>query len=307
MKLGNFNFGDRVEDKIVFISEINKQEKTSGKIWAFLTVKDNSASLPLSPFWEGKDIIENFKVGDYCKVSGEIVTYQGGYQIFISNPKDFTKVTDESIIDPMDFMESYPEKVIESNRSRLLSNINSIEGKYGEILRKIYFEEKIEILPEKFENNYEAVCVWPGAKKHHHYQIGGLNQHLLECDDMILALTPSMIKKGVIFDLELLRAANYLSDIMKLVDYKFSPDVDSPFYKYGSHVLTGREIIAVANAKYKLLSFEEEAKLKYLISAHHGQFGPQDVDVEIPESYILHNVDMLSTWADKTIQTQGNK
>lgn len=296
LRLEHLEKGDYFHDLVVVVTNVKTMEN-GAQTRLFAEVGDKTGTLSLAPMWDAsKENIESFKSGNFISISGNVTEYQGAKQL---NLNSYCLLEKEDV-DFMEYNEALPLDILEQNKNILIDKLNSIGGKWGEFVRKVYFEERHEMLPlpDKFKNNFDAVCIWRGAKGHHHHYLGGLNEHLLECDDIIKDVYPIFSEKyrkeDFELDIDLARASSFLTDLMKLMDYTLIPGEVGEFIKYGSHILDSRDYVIEVNTKHNILNFEEMMKLKFCISSHHGEFGPIKSEHFIPESHLIHFSDQIS-------------
>lgn len=237
---------------------------------------------------------EDFRDGQCVKVWGHWEDYLGNPQITIDDYAHVAAGSPEALLTII----SLSEEQIIKNSELMLQLINEIPDAYGEFIQHLFFENRMQHLDERHKTNFEAFCVYPGANYHHHAYRGGLCQHTLECYDFVKALLPVAESDYYeqVYDRPLLKAGVLLHDVGKLMDYDENIDLSNEI-KYGDHLLSGRDYVAALNMHAQILTREQELKIKYIVCAHHGEFGIKalaETIEDVPELNLIKIADQMS-------------
>jgi len=255
----------------------------AGKTYYSLKIQDKTGEIECK-IWDLNDGINHFEAGDYVKLDGSVVTFQGGLQMNIRR----IRRSQEGEYNPSDYV---PMTVynIEDMYKEFLGFIDKVENKYVKQLLNAFFVDD-KVMAKRFKEH-------GAAKSVHHNFYGGLLEHTLGilriCD--FLAKSYPVVNKDVLF------AGAMLHDIGKLVELTELPIVD--YTDEGQ--LIGHIIIGVEWINEKASAIPGFPKplanlIKHCVIAHHGEleYGSPKKPA-ILEAALLHYADNI----DAKVQT----
>lgn len=235
---------------------INKQVLKSrvGKTYYSLKLQDKSGIFD-AKIWDLNEGINHFDEGDYIKVDGIVVLFQGGFQMNIKRVRK--SVPNE--YDPKEYV-PVSNRDLEEMYEELMVYINSIKSPFMKQLVDSFFVEDIAFI-KKFKEH-------SAAKSMHHNFSGGLLEHTLS----VLELCAFYAKQYKVIDQDLLYTAALFHDIGKLEELSAFPIVEYT----DSGQLLGHIMISVewVGSKIRLIdSFPEKLAflIKHCIISHHGE------------------------------------
>ncbi len=249
----------------------------AGKTYYSIRLQDKSGTIE-GKIWDLNDGIGHFEQGDYIKVDGSVVTFQGGLQLNVRR----IRRSEEGEYDPKDYVPASKYDIDEMFKE-FVGYINKVENKYVNQLLKEFFVTDRD-LAKRFKEH-------GAAKSVHHNFFGGLLEHTLGilriCD--FLADSYPQVNRDVLF------AGAFLHDIGKTEELSELPIVD--YTDEGQ--LLGHIIIAVEWINEKAARIPGFPKpllnmIKHCVLAHHGEleYGSPKKPA-ILEAVLLHYADNI--------------
>ena len=249
----------------------------AGKTYYSIRLQDKTGTLD-SKIWDLNDGIGHFETGDYVKIDGSVVTFQGGLQVNIRR----IRKSQEGEYDPKDYLPTSKYDVDEMY-SEFLGYIDKVEDPYVKQLCEAFFVDDT-VLAKRFKEHGAAKTV-------HHNFFGGLLEHTLGivkiCD--FLADQYPQVNRDVLF------AGAFFHDIGKTEELTELPIVD--YTDEGQ--LLGHIMIGVQWINEKVNQIEGFPKplanmIKHCVIAHHGEleYGSPKKPA-ILEAALLHYADNI--------------
>ncbi len=249
----------------------------AGKTYYSVRLQDKTGTID-AKIWDLNDGIGHFETGDYVKIDGVVVTFQGGLQLNIRR----VRISKEDEYDPKDYVPTSKYDVDDMYKE-FVSYINKVEDKYVNQLLKEFFVIDKE-LAKRFKEHGAAKTV-------HHNFFGGLLEHTLGmlriCD--FLANQYPQVNRDILF------AGAFLHDIGKIEELSELPIIE---YTDAGQLL-GHITIAVEwiNEKAKKIpGFPKDLLniIKHCVLAHHGEleYGSPKKPA-ILEAILLHYADNI--------------
>jgi 3'-5' exoribonuclease len=258
----------------------------AGKTYYSLKIQDKTGEIECK-IWDLNDGINHFEAGDYVKLDGVVVTFQGGLQLNIRR----IRRSQEGEFSPSDYV---PMTIynIEDMYKEFLSYIDQVENKYIKQLLNAFFVED-KVLVKRFKEH-------GAAKSVHHNFFGGLLEHTLG----ILRICEFLAKSYPVVNKDVLYAGAMLHDIGKLVELTELPIVDyTDEGQLIGHIIIGVEWIneranAIPGMPKTIVNL-----IKHCVIAHHGEleYGSPKKPA-ILEAALLHYADNM----DAKVQTFTN-
>lgn len=255
----------------------------AGKTYYSLKIQDKTGEIECK-IWDLNDGINHFESGDYVKIDGSVVTFQGGLQLNIRR----IRRSQEGEYNPADYV-PMTKYNIEDMYKEFLSYIDKVENKYvKQLLSAFFIEDKAMV--KRFKEH-------GAAKSVHHNFFGGLLEHTLG----ILRICEFLATSYPVVNQDVLYAGAMLHDIGKLVELTELPIVDySDEGQLLGHIIIGVEWInEKANA---ITGFPKPLvnMIKHCVIAHHGEleYGSPKKPA-ILEAVLLHYADNI----DAKVQT----
>lgn len=255
----------------------------AGKTYYSLKIQDKTGDIECK-IWDLNDGINHFEAGDYVKIDGSVVTFQGGLQLNIRR----IRRSQEGEYNPADYV-PMTQYNIEDMYKEFLSFIDKVENKYVKQLLNGFFVEDKDMVKRFKEHG--------AAKSVHHNFFGGLLEHTLG----ILRICEFLAKSYSVVNKDVLYAGAMLHDIGKLVELTELPIVDySDEGQLLGHIIIGVEWInekanAIPGFPKPLVNM-----IKHCVIAHHGEleYGSPKKPA-ILEAVLLHYADNI----DAKVQT----
>ncbi|MDD2434369.1 MAG: HD domain-containing protein [Bacilli bacterium] len=261
-------------DEIFLVSNAARGVTNIGVPYFSLTLQDSTGQLTARK-WEvkpGDDDI--FVVGNFVKVTGEVVNYRNTLQIKVTDGS----IIDERDVDVSDYIISAPIKR-EKLQQYLLGAVADI--------KQPDIHKVIEAL---VKGNLVSFSIYPAASKNHHEYASGLLHHtvgMLKAGKALCEVYPTI-------NADLLAAGIILHDMGKI--FELSGPVIPKYTTEGR--LVGH--ISIMNGKLKEkcdeLHIDEEVSilLQHMLLSSHGQpeFGSPVVP-EVKEAEVLSLIDNL--------------
>lgn len=269
---------DHVES-IFFVAEKNLGMGKTGKSYLSLKLSDKSGILD-GKIWDKVEHYNSlFERDDFVFIKGTVQSYQGTYQIIIS---DIRKAHENEI-----FLEHFiPDsgKDIEKLWQDFIDSCNIIKDPYLKQLFYSIFIEDNEI-QEKFKN-------YPAAKSLHHAYKGGLLEHSLNVVKLAKYIC-EFYNNNINKDLMIIAAA--LHDIGKIFELNFSYITNyTTDGKLLGHIILADELIIRKTSKIENFPHKTLNLLRHILISHHGEyeFGSPKRPKTL-EAMIIHFLDNL--------------
>ncbi len=269
---------DHVES-IFFVAEKNLGMGKTGKSYLSLKLSDKSGTLD-GKIWDKVEHYSGlFERDDFVFIKGTVQSYQGTYQIIIS---DIRKAHESEI-----FLEHFiPDsgKDIEMLWQDFINTCKIIKDPYLKKLFNLIFIEDKEI-QEKFKN-------YPAAKSLHHAYRGGLLEHSLnvvKLSKYICDFYENNVNKDLII------IASALHDIGKIYELNFSYITNyTTEGKLLGHIILADELIIRKVSKIENFPQKTLNLLRHILISHHGEyeFGSPKRPKTL-EAMIIHFIDNL--------------
>ncbi len=249
----------------------------AGKTYYSVRLQDRTGTIE-GKIWDLNDGIAHFEAGDYVKIDGSVVTFQGGLQLNIRR----VRKCQEGEYNPIDYVPTSTYD-IEEMYGEVLSHVHAVENEYiRQLLEKFFVEDKDIV--RKFKSH-------GAAKSVHHNFYGGLLEHTLG----IVRICNFLAKSYEEVDHDLLVAGALLHDIAKIKEMTELPIIE--YTEEGQ--LLGHIVMAVEwiNEKIGEISgFPKPlaAMIKHMVLAHHGEleYGSPKKPALL-EAVLLHYADNI--------------
>ena len=252
--LKDYREGDRVD--AIYLCKFKQSAMTkNGKPYETVILQDKTGTLD-AKVWNPNDAgIDEFETLDFIQVSGEIVSFQGAYQVNVKR----IRRAGEGEYDPGEYL-PVSKKDIGQMYEELKKLIESIGNFYcKQLLKKLFIEDK------EFAARF---CKSSAAKTVHHGFVGGLLEHTLS----VTKLCDYYCTRYSVLNRDLLLTAAMCHDIGKTKE--ISPFPENDYTDEGNllgHIVMGSEM--VSDAAKEILDFPPVilSELKHCILAHHGE------------------------------------
>lgn len=252
----------------------------AGNDYFNVVLQDKTGTLDGKVWDINSEGIEDFEIGDFVEVIGDVINYNNLLQCKIER----IRVASSSEYKREDFFVT-TKKDIEEMKKDLISLINEVEDKnYNRVLKLVFIED------EEFLNKFS---LHQGAKNVHHSFIGGLMEHTLS----VTNIAKKICENYEYVDKNLVITAALLHDIGKVYEI-----CDYPVNDYTDEgQLLGHIIIGINKIQEKINlidGFDEIKKnqLLHCIASHHGQleFGSPKLP-GLMEALIVSSADNLDS------------
>ena len=220
--------------------------------------------------------IEEFKVGDFVEVEGEVISYNNQLQLKISR----LRVADKSEFNSEDYFarSKYDRNEMAKELDSFIDEVKNVNFK--KLLKSFFVDDKS--FRERFLNHQ-------GAKTVHHSFVSGLLEHTLSTT----RLAKLIAKNYEDINVDLVVTTALLHDIAKLDEISYYPDNEYTDEGY----LIGHIVMAYGIIKERIttlggFSKVEEDELLHCILSHHGtaEFGSPKQPM-LMEAYIVSQAD----------------
>lgn len=252
--LKDYKEGDRVD--AIYLCKFKQSAMTkNGKPYETAILQDKTGTLD-AKIWNPNDAgIDEFEPLDFIQVTGEIVSFQGAYQV---NVKRIRRAY-EGEYNPAEYL-PVSKKDIGMMYEELKKFMESVENPYcRQLLKKLFVED---------EGFAERFCKSSAAKTVHHGFVGGLLEHTLS----VTKLCDYYCTQYTVLNRDLLLTAAMCHDIGKTKE--ISPFPENDYTDEGNllgHIVIGSEM--VSHAAKEIPGFPPVIlnELKHCILAHHGE------------------------------------
>lgn len=266
-------------DKLSSVYHIKtKTQATSkvGKDYYNVQLQDKTGNID-GKIWDiNASGIEEFNVGSYVYIEGDVISYNNQLQVKISK----TRIADKSEYNTSDYFASSKYKK-EDMAKELSDFIDEVKNKnFNKLLKSFFIDDKN--FREKFLNHQ-------GAKAIHHSFVSGLIEHTLSTTRLAKAISNNYDD----INLDLVITASLLHDIAKI--YEIAPFPSNEYTEEGQfigHIVLGYDIVKTQIDKIGGFSDVEKNELLHCILSHHGttDFGSPKLPM-LMEAYIVSQAD----------------
>ena len=252
--LKDYREGDRVD--AIYLCKFKQSAVTkNGKPYETVILQDKTGTLD-AKIWNPNDAgIDEFEALDFIYVSGEIVSFQGAFQVNVKR----IRRTQEGEYDPGEYL-PVSKKDIGQMYEELKKLIESVENPYcKQLLKKLFVENK------EFAGRF---CKSSAAKTVHHGFVGGLLEHTLS----VTKLCDYYCTQYPVLNRDLLLTAAMCHDIGKTKE--ISPFPENDYTDEGNllgHIVMGSEMVSDVAREIPGFPPVILGELKHCILAHHGE------------------------------------
>lgn len=252
--LKDYREGDRVE--AIYLCKFKQSAMTkNGKPYETVILQDKTGTLD-AKVWNPNDAgIDEFEALDFIQVSGEIVSFQGAYQVNVKR----IRRAGEGEYDPGEYL-PVSKRDIGQMYEELKKLIESIGNSYcKQLLKKLFIEDR------EFAARF---CKSSAAKTVHHGFVGGLLEHTLS----VTKLCDYYCTRYPVLNRDLLLTAAMCHDIGKTKE--ISPFPENDYTDEGNllgHIVMGSEMVSDAAKEIPDFPPVILSELKHCILAHHGE------------------------------------
>jgi len=254
------------------------RQKKNGEDYCTVMLQDKKGTIDGVLWTEAFIKAEDFNIGDYILVKGDVKAYKGGRQVIINSIK---KIEDGEDIKSSDYLKT-SRKDISVMFGEIKEYISRISNPYLKKLLDMFFGD--EEFVKKFKSSTAAMF-------YHHAFKGGLLEHTLNVTKICDAIY------GVYKDLnyDLLISGAILHDIGKIREYrtKVATEVTDEGRLLG-HVTIGYGWILEKIKKIDNFPEDLSNRLLHIILSHHGhrEFGSPKRP-KILEAFIVYHADHI--------------
>jgi 3'-5' exoribonuclease len=257
------------------VSALSVRETKGGGQYLALTLADKTGTIEARMWTEFASAAETCSEGSYVKLQGQVVPFQGKYQIKVTK----LRLAAASEVDPADFVPSTKYDVGEM-WAELRGYVDAFQNAE---LRRLVFAFLDD---EAIAQSYRAA---PAAKVLHHAWIGGLLEHVVTLVRVCRATAPFYPE----VDPDLLVTGAILHDIGKIRELSWGTTF--------GYTLEGQMIghISIAQGMLRekittLPGFPDKLRIlvEHMILSHHGkyEFGSPKLPMT-PEAILLSALD----------------
>ncbi|MDR1705352.1 MAG: HD domain-containing protein [Clostridiales bacterium] len=268
--------GDSIREHY-FCKEKQHMLSRAGKNYLSLQLSDKTGVLS-GKVWELNNNIENFEAGEFIKIEGLVLNYQGELQIKIVR----IRRSAEGEYLPSDYVPTSGGDV-DKMYAELTGFISKISNAFiKKLLENIFINDPL--IPERFKSS-------TAAKSFHHNFVGGLLEHTLS----VTRLCDFVSGQYNHVNRDILVAAAMLHDIGKIWELSGFPENEyTDSGQLLGHIYMGTELIAREAEKIPGFPDNLTLLLKHCVLAHHGdfEFGSPKLPSVI-EAFILYNCDNM--------------
>lgn len=268
--------GDNVVD--IYLCANKQILKTrAGKTYYSVRLQDKTGTAD-AKIWDLNDGINNFETGDYIKVDGSVVSFQGSLQFNIRR----LRVAQEGEYEPSEYIPTSQYDIDQMYRE-LLAFIDEMDDAWLKQLASKFFIEDT-----KFKSAFKGHTA---AKSVHHAFYGGLLEHTLG----MLRICRFMANAYPSLNKSLLYSGALLHDVGKLKELSNFPIVEyTDEGQLVGHIIIGIEWVTEKAREIKGFPTTLLNLVKHMIIAHHGEleYGSPKKP-ELIEAVVLHYIDNM--------------
>jgi len=252
--LKDYKEGDRISE--IYLCKFKQSAVTkNGKPYENVILQDKTGTMD-AKIWDPNSAgIEDFDPLDFIEVFGDIVSFQGAFQV---NVKRIRRCR-EGEYDPAEYL-PVSKKDIGKMYEQLKGFIASLENPYcRKLLEKLFVED------QDFAKRF---CNSSAAKTVHHGFVGGLLEHTLS----VTQLCDFYCTRYPILKRDLLLTAAMCHDIGKTKE--LSPFPENDYTDIGNllgHIVMGSEMVSDLAKEIPGFPPTLLGELKHCILAHHGE------------------------------------
>ncbi|NDL66764.1 3'-5' exoribonuclease YhaM family protein [Anaerotalea alkaliphila] len=276
--------GDNVSEHYLCASKQILKTRV-GKTYYSLLLQDKTGSMD-TKIWELSDGIANFEAGDYVKVEGSVVSFQGGLQLNVRR----LRKSQTGEVDPKEYVPTV-EGDMEQMYQELLGYVDKIGNAHlSQLAKKFFVEDKA--FAERFKTH-------TAAKTMHHNVMGGLLEHTLG----ILRMCEFLADAYPTVDRDLLFVGALFHDMGKTRELSSFPILEyTDEGQLVGHIVMAVEWIGEKIREIPGFPAPLANLVKHMVLAHHGEleYGSPKKPAVL-EAVLLHYADNI----DAKVQTFG--
>jgi 3'-5' exoribonuclease len=252
--LKDYKEGDRISE--IYMCKFKQSAVTkNGKPYETVILQDKTGTMD-AKIWDPNNAgIEDFDALDFIEVFGDIVSFQGAFQV---NVKRIRRCR-EGEYNPAEYLPT-SKKDINQMYTELKAMIASLENPFcKQLLEKLFIEN------QEFAKRF---CNSSAAKSVHHGFVGGLLEHTLS----VAKLCDYYCSQYPILKRDLLLTAALCHDIGKTKELSLFPEND--YTDVGNllgHIVMGSEMVSDVAGQIPDFPATLLGELKHCILAHHGE------------------------------------
>jgi 3'-5' exoribonuclease len=252
--LKDYKEGDRVSE--IYMCKFKQSAVTkNGKPYETVILQDKTGTMD-AKIWDPNSAgIEDFDALDFIEVFGDIVSFQGAFQV---NVKRIRRCR-EGEYNPAEYLPT-SKKDINQMYGQLKDIIASLGNPFcKQLLEKIFIEDA------EFAKKF---CHSSAAKSVHHGFVGGLLEHTLS----VTKMCDYYCSQYPILKRDLLLTAAMCHDIGKTKELSLFPEND--YTDVGNllgHIVMGSEMVSETAKQIPEFPDTLLGELKHCILAHHGE------------------------------------
>lgn len=252
--LKDYRDGDKVYD--IYLCKHRQSAVTkNGKPYETVILQDKTGTMD-AKIWDPNSMgIQDFDALDFIEVYGEIVSFQGAFQVNVKR----IRRCEEGEYDPSEYL-PVSQKDIGQMYGELKKLIASVENPYcKKLLEKLFVED--QDFAKKF-------CHSSAAKTVHHGFVGGLLEHTLS----VTKLCDYYCTQYPILKRDLLLTSAMCHDIGKTRELSAFPE--NEYTDIGNllgHIVIGSEMVSDAAEEIPGFPVTLLGEIKHCILAHHGE------------------------------------
>ena len=248
----------------------------TGKEYFNVSLSDKTATIDARIWDVNAPGIEEFKVGDFAYVEGEVISYNSQLQVKITR----LRIAAEDECNCEDYFATS-----KFNKDDMAKELDSLIGEvknknYNKLLKSFFIDDK------KFREKFLS---HQGAKTVHHSFVSGLVEHTLSTTKLAKAIANNYDD----INLDLVITTALLHDIAKIdeiASYPLNEYTDEGMLV--GHIVLGYDIISKRIDELGGFSNIEKYELLHSILSHHGtpEFGSPKQPM-LMEAYIVSQAD----------------
>ena len=271
----DFKEDDRIIDH--YLCKQKQSLKTrSGKTYLSLRLQDKTGAIE-AKVWDMNNDIQSFNEGDFIKVDGMVLLYQGEPQMKITKIRQ----SHEGEYDAADYIPC-TDRDINELFAGIEKYIKSIENPYLKTLMENILLKNSEI-QERFK-------MYSAAKSLHHSYMGGLIEHTLNVTELC-----DYLSGRYVVNRDILITTALLHDLGKI--YELSAFPANEYTDEGQllgHIVICAELVSREADKIPGFPSMLLTLVRHGILAHHGEyeFGSPKLPMTM-EAFVLHAADNL--------------
>ncbi len=265
-------------ESIFVVADKQVRKKRNGDDYCTVTLQDREGSIGGVLWTETFIKAEDFSVGDFVLVEGDVKAYKGGRQLIVNS---LEKIKNNENIKHSDYLKT-SSKDIDGMFKEIKGYIATVNNPYLKELLDMFFGD------DNFADDFKSSSA---AKYYHHAFKGGLLEHTLNVTKICDAIY--RVYKNLNYDL--LISGAILHDIGKIKEYrtKVTTEVTDQGKLLG-HITIGYGWIIEKIKKIEGFPQDLSNRLLHIILSHHGhkEFGSPKRP-KILEAFIVYHADHM--------------